>query len=243
MLETTADVRAHGGPRAKNPGQRLNTLRNAGELCPFTTGILVGIGEDWADRAEKHPGHPRDARTLRPHSGGHRPARRRERALDGRHARPRDDAASHCDGQGGSARRRLSPGPAEPRAGQGSSRLRRVDDLGGVSQSPTTTSIRTTPGLPCGNWRTSPMRPASRSGNACLCTSGSSTRAASGFRKLSTRPSTPTTSTASASGRCWRPERTRPVPERYSTSGVPSAWGPSSRPNGGSSGSIRRRCS
>ncbi|QGA81696.1 7,8-didemethyl-8-hydroxy-5-deazariboflavin synthase subunit CofG [Halomicrobium sp. LC1Hm] len=53
MLETTADVQAHGGPRAKNPGQRLNTLRVAGELgVPFTTGILVGIGEDWADRAE-----------------------------------------------------------------------------------------------------------------------------------------------------------------------------------------------
>ena len=53
MLETTAEVQAHGGPRAKNPGQRLNTLRNAGELgVPFTTGILVGIGEDWRDRAE-----------------------------------------------------------------------------------------------------------------------------------------------------------------------------------------------
>ena len=53
MLETTADVQAHGGPRAKSPGQRLNTLRNAGELgIPFTTGILVGIGEDWTDRAE-----------------------------------------------------------------------------------------------------------------------------------------------------------------------------------------------
>ncbi|WP_121820608.1 7,8-didemethyl-8-hydroxy-5-deazariboflavin synthase subunit CofG [Halostella salina] len=53
MLETTADVQAHGGPRAKNPGQRLNTIRNAGELgVPFTTGILVGIGDDWADRAE-----------------------------------------------------------------------------------------------------------------------------------------------------------------------------------------------
>jgi len=38
MLETTADVRAHGGPRAKNPGQRLNTLRNAGELCPVHHG-------------------------------------------------------------------------------------------------------------------------------------------------------------------------------------------------------------
>ena len=53
MLETTADVQAHGGPRAKNPGQRLNTLRVAGELgVPFTTGILVGIGEEWRDRAE-----------------------------------------------------------------------------------------------------------------------------------------------------------------------------------------------
>ena len=53
MLETTTDVQAHGGPRAKSPGQRLNTLRVAGELgVPFTTGILVGIGEDWYHRAE-----------------------------------------------------------------------------------------------------------------------------------------------------------------------------------------------
>ena len=53
MLETTADVQAHGGPRAKNPGQRLRTLRTAGELgVPFTTGILVGIGETRRDRAE-----------------------------------------------------------------------------------------------------------------------------------------------------------------------------------------------
>jgi FO synthase subunit 1 len=52
MLETTADVRAHGGPRAKNPGQRLRTIRTAGELgVPFTTGILVGIGESRRDRA------------------------------------------------------------------------------------------------------------------------------------------------------------------------------------------------
>jgi FO synthase subunit 1 len=53
MLETTADVDAHAGPRRKEPGQRLDTLRNAGELSvPFTTGILVGIGEAWRDRAE-----------------------------------------------------------------------------------------------------------------------------------------------------------------------------------------------
>jgi FO synthase subunit 1 len=53
MLETTADVSAHAGPRRKSPGQRLHTIRTAGELgVPFTTGILVGIGEDWHDRAE-----------------------------------------------------------------------------------------------------------------------------------------------------------------------------------------------
>lgn len=53
MLETTADVDAHAGPRKKMPGQRLHTIRTAGELeIPFTTGILVGIGETWRDRAE-----------------------------------------------------------------------------------------------------------------------------------------------------------------------------------------------
>jgi FO synthase subunit 1 len=52
MLETTADVDAHAGPRAKSPGQRLRTIQIAGELgVPFTTGILVGIGEGWRDRA------------------------------------------------------------------------------------------------------------------------------------------------------------------------------------------------
>ena len=53
MLETTADVDAHSGGRRKTPGQRLNTIRAAGRQgVPFTTGILVGIGEEWRDRAE-----------------------------------------------------------------------------------------------------------------------------------------------------------------------------------------------
>ncbi len=53
MLETTAEVGAHSGPRKKSPAQRLATIRTAGELgVPFTTGILVGIGEDRRDRAE-----------------------------------------------------------------------------------------------------------------------------------------------------------------------------------------------
>ncbi|MFB6160453.1 MAG: 7,8-didemethyl-8-hydroxy-5-deazariboflavin synthase subunit CofG [Haloferacaceae archaeon] len=53
MLETTADVAAHAGGRRKTPGQRLATIRAAGEASvPFTTGILVGIGESVRDRAE-----------------------------------------------------------------------------------------------------------------------------------------------------------------------------------------------
>ncbi len=53
MLETTADVRAHAGTRSKDPAQRIETIRTAGALgVPFTTGILVGIGETPRDRAE-----------------------------------------------------------------------------------------------------------------------------------------------------------------------------------------------
>ncbi|MFB6156392.1 MAG: 7,8-didemethyl-8-hydroxy-5-deazariboflavin synthase subunit CofG, partial [Haloferacaceae archaeon] len=53
MLETTADVDAHAGSRRKTPGQRLATVRAAGEAgVPFTTGLLVGIGERARDRAE-----------------------------------------------------------------------------------------------------------------------------------------------------------------------------------------------
>jgi FO synthase subunit 1 len=52
MLETTADIPAHAGKRRKTPGQRLQTLEFAGRLkVPFTTGLLIGIGESWEDRA------------------------------------------------------------------------------------------------------------------------------------------------------------------------------------------------
>ena len=52
MLETTAGVPAHSGRRIKEPAQRLATIKTAGELgVPFTTGILVGIGEEPRDRA------------------------------------------------------------------------------------------------------------------------------------------------------------------------------------------------
>jgi FO synthase len=52
MLESTrADLVAHQGSPTKDPALRLQTIRDAGELrIPFTSGILVGIGETEADR-------------------------------------------------------------------------------------------------------------------------------------------------------------------------------------------------
>ena len=51
MLETTADIPAHRGSPDKDPAVRLRCIEDAGRLgVPFTTGILVGIGEANADR-------------------------------------------------------------------------------------------------------------------------------------------------------------------------------------------------
>ncbi len=53
MLETLADLDCHRGSPDKTPERRLATLEAAGELAiPFTTGILVGIGETRADRVD-----------------------------------------------------------------------------------------------------------------------------------------------------------------------------------------------
>ena len=52
MIESLrSDLDCHRGAPDKTPERRLATLEAAGELSiPFTTGILVGIGEDRADR-------------------------------------------------------------------------------------------------------------------------------------------------------------------------------------------------
>ena len=53
MLESVNrdDLVAHQGSPTKHPALRLATIRAAGELkIPFTSGILVGIGESEADR-------------------------------------------------------------------------------------------------------------------------------------------------------------------------------------------------
>jgi FO synthase len=53
MLESLADLPAHRLSPDKEPARRLATLELAGELqIPFTTGLLVGIGETRQDRIE-----------------------------------------------------------------------------------------------------------------------------------------------------------------------------------------------
>ena len=53
MLETTADIPAHRGSPGKAPEVRITMIEEAGKLrIPFTTGILIGIGESREDRAD-----------------------------------------------------------------------------------------------------------------------------------------------------------------------------------------------
>jgi FO synthase subunit 1 len=53
MLESTATLEAHKDCPGKLPELRLNTIREAGKLqIPYTTGLLVGIGEKREDRIE-----------------------------------------------------------------------------------------------------------------------------------------------------------------------------------------------
>jgi FO synthase len=58
MLESTSDRllmvgEAHHNAPDKKPAVRLRTLEEAGKLhIPFTTGILIGIGETWDERID-----------------------------------------------------------------------------------------------------------------------------------------------------------------------------------------------
>ncbi|MEI7856184.1 MAG: 7,8-didemethyl-8-hydroxy-5-deazariboflavin synthase CofG [Methanomicrobiales archaeon] len=53
MLETTARIPAHATSKGKEPEVRLAMMEDAGRLkIPFTTGLLLGIGETMADREE-----------------------------------------------------------------------------------------------------------------------------------------------------------------------------------------------
>ncbi|HNX39846.1 MAG TPA: 7,8-didemethyl-8-hydroxy-5-deazariboflavin synthase subunit CofG [Methanothrix sp.] len=53
MLESTARLPAHEGSPGKNPDSRLQFMAAAGRMrIPFTTGILIGIGESDQDRRD-----------------------------------------------------------------------------------------------------------------------------------------------------------------------------------------------
>ena len=53
MLETTAKIPAHAASKGKEPEVRIGMMEDAGKLrIPFTTGLLLGIGETVADREE-----------------------------------------------------------------------------------------------------------------------------------------------------------------------------------------------
>ncbi|MDD1674119.1 MAG: 7,8-didemethyl-8-hydroxy-5-deazariboflavin synthase CofG [Methanomicrobiales archaeon] len=53
MLETTASLPAHALSPGKVPAERIRTIEEAGRLqIPFTTGLLIGIGETMEDREE-----------------------------------------------------------------------------------------------------------------------------------------------------------------------------------------------
>jgi len=53
MLETTAQIPAHATSKGKEPEVRLAMIEDAGKLkIPFTTGLLLGIGETMSDREE-----------------------------------------------------------------------------------------------------------------------------------------------------------------------------------------------
>jgi 7,8-didemethyl-8-hydroxy-5-deazariboflavin synthase len=53
MLETTADLPAHRNSPGKDPEVRIGMIESAGRLqIPFTTGLLLGIGETMQDREE-----------------------------------------------------------------------------------------------------------------------------------------------------------------------------------------------
>ena len=79
MLESAAERlmapgEVHHGSPDKHPAARLETIRLAGERrIPFTTGILIGIGETRAERIEALLRLAGAASPLRPHPGNHHP--------------------------------------------------------------------------------------------------------------------------------------------------------------------------
>ena len=146
MLETTSTRlftekgEAHYGSPDKDPAVRLRVLEDAGRLSiPFTTGLLVGIGEDLTERAEtifairavarQYGRHPGGDRPELPGQAGHRDAARR---------RPRPRRVPRHDRRHPAAARPEAAGAGAARTWSTSAECRAlleagVDDWGGVS--------------------------------------------------------------------------------------------------------------
>ena len=115
MLESVSErlmETVHAGSPTKHPARRLETIEAAGELrIPFTSGILVGIGETEDERVASLEAIAAVARAPRPHPGGDPPELRPAPAL--LRARGRGDRRRGSDGSAGAATaRRL--GSEEP---------------------------------------------------------------------------------------------------------------------------------
>ena len=96
MLESASErLRHRGGPHFgspdKDPVVRLDTIRAAGEAAvPFTSGILIGIGETRRERIESLLALRELNQRYRPHPGNHHPEFPRQAwHADGRRARAR----------------------------------------------------------------------------------------------------------------------------------------------------------
>ena len=74
MLESISErlmETVHAGSPTKHPARRLETIRAAGELrIPFTSGILVGIGETEQERIDSLEALAAVHARARPHPGG-----------------------------------------------------------------------------------------------------------------------------------------------------------------------------
>ena len=119
MLETTSErLSARGGPHFgspdKLPAARLETLRLAGEArVPFTTGILIGIGETRAERldalraiAARRAARAGGDRPELPREAGHADGRRAGAAARGAAVDDRGRAARAAAGGRACRRRR-----------------------------------------------------------------------------------------------------------------------------------------
>ena len=119
MLESLAEgLAAHRGAPDKVPARRLATLEFAGELAiPFTTGILIGIGDQRSDQlaalhaiaaAHARHGHVQEVivQNFLPKAG--------TAMAKAAPVPARGPAVGHCGGPAGAAARDPRAGAAEP---------------------------------------------------------------------------------------------------------------------------------